>query len=169
MKKSICYVAALFFLATPFFEAKAGYKQTPWGSKTWEGPGRPPHWSPKQSPSPAKPPYPERPIAPAYPVDPGWGIKKESYCRNSSKAGGYWRDRYNKWQYHQCWQPGYRYFKSPEPETIVIEREKTEPVYVPVVPKEPSRLQCGGRTITRSDPQTGELIIEYITSSRNCP
>ncbi|MBT8360457.1 MAG: hypothetical protein KJO32_05840, partial [Deltaproteobacteria bacterium] len=120
MKKSICYVAALFFLITPFLEAKAGYKQTPWGSKTWEGPGRPPHWSPKQSPSPAKPPHPEQPIAPSYPIEPGWRIKKESYWCNSGRAGGYWRDTSNKWQYHRCWQPGYRYFNSPVRESIVI-------------------------------------------------
>lgn len=166
MKKGIWFIIAVCFLLINAAGSEAGYKRTPWGSKSWEGPGRPPHWSPERIlPSP-RPPRPELPIEPEEPIDPEWGVVPPG--NRPGKPGGYWKDKYNRWHYHNYWRSGYIYYRQPAPETIIIEREQKVPVYVPVQPK-PSRLQCGGRTVARSDPQTGEIIIEYVTSSQDCP
>jgi hypothetical protein len=52
-------------------------------------------------------------------------------------------------------------------EEVIIEREKRIPVYIQIQRK-PAKLQCAGETITNNDPKTGELIIEYVTSARDC-
>ena len=115
--------------------ADVGYKRTPWGSKSWTGPGRPPHWSP-------------RPSRPHRPVDPGWGVRPPIHRP-------YRRSRV------------YYYYEPPAQESVVIEQPTLEPVSTPV-PRRLSPLRCGGETVSRRDPHTGELIIEYVTSSRSC-
>lgn len=148
---------------------EAGYSLDPWGSKTWTGPGRPPHWSPekkKTSPSPGKP---VQPIVPERPVDPGYGVHPGKPGK-PFRPGGYWKDRYNRWYYHKRWRPGYIYYREPRVETIIIEKEK--PVRVPVYvspPATPSKLQCGGTTVTKRDPVTGDITIEYVTQAKDCP
>jgi len=136
----------MFFLFTDFDSFAAGYKRTPWGSKSWSGSGAPPHWS---GPPVTEPPRPELPIEPPIgpPVDPDWGQRPPHY------GSGRWGRTY--------------YYQKPSTETIVIERKKEVPVYVPVQ-RSYAPLRCGGRTVTRTDPQTGELIIEYVTGSVEC-
>jgi hypothetical protein len=51
---------------------------------------------------------------------------------------------------------------------VIIEEQRAAPAAVPVR-RSRSPLQCGGLTDTRLDPETGELVIEYVTSSRDCP
>lgn len=118
--------------------SEAGYKRTPWGSKSWNGPGNPPHWS-------SRPPSSHRPI------DPEWGMRPPSHRP----------DRWGRAYYYQ----------KPAPQTIIIEQEKQTPVYIPYAPvqRRTSPLRCGGETVTRKDPVTGEVVIEYISSSRACP
>jgi len=139
MKKLIVLMTILgtLMVAVHAF-SEAGYKRTPWGSKSWNGPGTPPHWS-------SRPPSGHRP------VDPGWGIRPPSHRP----------DRWGRAYYYQ----------KQTPQTIIIEQEKQTPVYVPYVPvqRQASPLRCGGRTVTRKDPVTGEVVIEYISSSRACP
>lgn len=164
IKNLIFILAALFFLISMATAPEAGYRREAWGSNTWTGPGRPPHWS-------AAPMHPQiRPSKPVQPGTPGKLVKPKRGVRPLHKTGGtggYWKDRYNRWYYHKYRRSGIVYFRAPR-ETIVIEREKRVPVYIPVQQR-PSRLQCGGRTITRTDPQTGEILIEYVSSSRDCP
>ena len=140
MRKLIVLVAALSLLlgVTDVF-SDTGYKRTPWGSKSWNGPGKPPHWS-------------SRPPAGNRPVDPGWGVRPPSHRP----------DRWDRFYYYQ---------KSTPAQTIIIEQERQTPAYVPYVPaqKQTSPLRCGGRTVTRKDPATGELIIEYVSSAQSCP
>ena len=158
-------LAALFFMMSAATTPKAGYRKDPWGSNTWTGPGRPPHWSPAPAQPAARPPKPVQPIAPGKPLDPEYGVRPP---HKPGGSGGYWKDRYKRWHYHRYRRPGIVYFRAPEVETIIIEREKRVPVFIPVQQRS-SRIQCGGRTITRTDPQTGQSIIEYVSGSRDCP
>jgi len=133
----ITVVGMLIGAAHAFSET--GYKRSPWGSKSWDGPGKPPHWS-------------SRPPAGNRPADPGWGIRPPSH-----KPGK--------------WGRVYYYEKSVSPPTIIIEQERQPSVSLPEVQvqRQISPVRCGGRTVTRKDPATGELIIEYVSSSRTCP
>jgi len=117
--------------------SETGYKRSAWGSKTWTGPGTPPHWS-------------SRPPSSSKPIDPEWGVRPP----------GHRPSRHSRAYYYQ--KPVY------ETEIIVIEQKPQIPPYVPAE-KQLSPLRCGGETVTTKDPVTGELIIEYITSSRQCP
>lgn len=151
--------APLFVLMCVTAGAEVGYRQTPWGSKTWTGPGRPAHWSP----APVQPEA--KPVRPARPIDPGWGVRPPN---RPGGAGGYWNGVNTRW----C-SPGYRcstivYSPVPRTEAIIIEPGKTAEPTTPAV-RILSKQQCAGQTITRTDSQTGEMIIEYVSSSRDCP
>jgi len=163
MKKCFLFLIILLFpLVFSATDLNAGYSRDPWGSRTWTGPGRPPHWSP-QTTRPQKP----RPPVPPRPVDPDYGVRPPH--NGSGNHGGYWRDRHNRWHYHRHRRRGYVYYREPaRVETVIIEREKRVPVYIPV-PYRPAKQQCGGETITRKDPVTGVLTIEYVTGARDCP
>jgi len=166
MIKNLVSILALFiFMLSAAIIVEAGYRKDPWGSNTWTGPGRPPHWSPPPLQPQTRVPKPVQPIVPETPVYPGGGVRPEL---KPGGSGGYWKDKYKRWYYHRSRRPGIVYYRSPRTETIIIEREKVVPIYVPVRQR-PSKLQCGGRTITRTDPQSGEMIIEYVSSSRDCP
>ena len=131
MKKLICGAHIVLFLmifSVPMLHA--GYTVEPWGSKTWTGSERPPHWSPE-------------------PDSPRMSEKHHRRHNHHSK-------RFDSSDYRQ-----------PKGDDMVIEREKRIPVYLPAQRK-PARQQCGGETITRSDPRTGELIIEYVSRARDC-
>lgn len=162
MKKIIWLAPALLFLT--MFAASAlhaGYRTDPWGSKTWTGPGRPPHWSAEITPSQVKP---DHPIAPRKSVGPDQRFWQP---HQSHRSGGFWKDRHNRWHYHKHRRSGYIYNKEPQVKKVIVEREKRVPVYSQVEQK-PARLQCGGSTVTRNDPKTGDLIIEYVTGARDC-
>ena len=135
----------------------AGYKLDPWGSKTWTGPGRPPHWSPEQT-------KPNDSVAHKRPAQPNWRARQ---ARKYDSKGGFWKDTHNRWYYHRYRQSGTVYYQKPRAEKVVIEREKRVPVYIRVQQK-PTRLQCAGITNSRHDPRTGGLIIEYVTGARDC-
>jgi hypothetical protein len=161
MKKNILFTLALFLLM--LFSAsvlQAGYRSDPWGSKTWTGAGRPPHWSPKSSISGKS--------AKAY------GSKKYGlfdrgvrHQRGPHRKGGYWKDRHNRWHHHRNRRGGYIYYRAPSTEKLIVERKRPVPVYIPVRQR-PARLQCGGSTITRRDSKTGDMYIEYVSSARDC-
>ena len=127
------------FLSLAWFTqsvAEVGYKNTPWGSKTWTGPGTPPHWSPQ-------------PKRPHRPVDPEWGGKPPHH-KPIMRSRGYF------------------YYERPRTETVIIEQQIPVQVAQPPAQRVLSPLRCGGETLTRKDPVTGELIIEYVTGSQNC-
>ncbi|MEE4165126.1 MAG: hypothetical protein V2I35_03940 [Desulfocapsaceae bacterium] len=109
-------------------------------------------WGSKKWDGAGTPPhFSSQPSTEPPPVDPGWGLRPPQHRP----------DR---------WGRVYYYEKAPA-ETIIIETEKESEVYVPAVPaiRQESPVRCGGRTATRKDPVSGELIIEYVTSSRECP
>jgi hypothetical protein len=171
MKK--CFLFLIVFLFPPIFSATdlhAGYSRDTWGSRTWTGPGRPPHWSPETT----RPRRPHPPVPPGKPVGPGHGVRPPYHGvrpphNGSGNHGGYWQDRHNRWHYHRHRRRGYVYYREPaRVETVIIEREKRVPVYIPV-PHRPAKQQCGGDTVTRKDPVTGDLTIEYVTGARDCP
>ena len=158
MKRYILFKLALLCLI--LFTAsilQAGYRTVPWGSKTWTGPGRPPHWSPM-------PVKPAKTFGASKVVRPHWRSRQNS---RSYGQNGFWKDRHNRWYYDKHRRSGYIYYKSPKIDKVIIEREKRIPVYIPVR-KNPARLQCGGRTITQRDPTTGVISIEYVSSARDC-
>jgi hypothetical protein len=167
IKNLVPLLAVFFFMMSAAITAEAGYRKDAWGSNTWIGPGRPPHWSPPPLQPRTRVPKPVQPIVPEKPVYPGGGVHPPL---KPGGSGGYWKDKNKRWYYHRSRRPGIIYYRSPRTETIIIEREKVVPVYVPVIQRQrPSKQQCGGRTVTRTDPQSGEMIIEYVSSSRDCP
>lgn len=142
----------------------AGYRIEPWGSKTWTGPGRPPHWSAAPDPQPAKSTKRFRSGSFGKPVD------TDRRVRRAYRPGGqgiFWKDKHNRWHNHHSRVPGSIYYQEPRIKEVIIEREKHIPVYIQIQRK-PAKLQCGGKTITRKDPETGEMIIEYVTGARDC-
>lgn len=153
-------VATLFILLPATALAELGYHRVPWGSNSWVGPGRPPHWSPAPA-AKARPPKPTHPIAPGKPVDPEWGVRPPGY------TGGYWRVRRGGSYFGSYRSPSLIYYRPPV-ETVIVEEVRIVPKTTPVR-RSKSPLQCAGQTDTRVDPQTGEIIIEYVTSSRDCP
>ncbi len=161
MKKHIWFVLALtalvIFAASTLY---AGYSREN-GSRTWTGPGNPPHWSPDA----ARPQ--NKSVKPPQPVTPGKPDIRIRPPQGSGSKGGYWRDKLNRWNYHRNRRSGYMYYTQPRVETIIIEREKKLPAYTPIRQK-PSRVQCGGKTITRTNSKTGEITIEYVTGAQNC-
>lgn len=158
MKRYILFTSALFFLI--LFTAsilQAGYRSAPWGSKTWTGPGRPPHWTP-------------RPVKPGISLGASRVGKSHYRSRHHSRSygqGGFRKDRHNRWYYDKNRRSGYIYYQSPEIDKVITEKERHIPVYIPFQ-KKPTRLQCAGRTITRKDPTTGVISIEYVSRARDC-
>jgi hypothetical protein len=149
--------AILFFSLFVFFLSSVygqGYTRDPWGSRTWKGSGRPPHWSPT----------PSTPVLPIKPIDPDYGVRPP----HGGSGGGYWRDKYRKWHYDKKRRRGYVYYRQPRVETRVVEKQRIVPVYVPVQSPRQSRVQCAGESVTRRDPKTGGLIIEFTSGARNC-
>lgn len=165
MDRIIWFTLTLFFLT--MFAAStlnAGYRIEPWGSKTWTGPGRPPHWSAAPAPQPAKSKKHFRSGSFGKPVG------TDRRIRRTHRPGGQdviWKDKHNRWHNHRSRVSGSISYQEPRVEEVIIEREIQVPVYIQIQPK-PAKLQCGGKTITRKDPETGELIIEYVTSARDC-
>jgi hypothetical protein len=163
MKRFIWFTLTLFSLIT--FAAStlhAGYRLDPWGSKTWTGPERPPHWS-EPAPQPAKPTEHVKSGDFRKPVDVDRGVRTP----HRSGKNVFWKDKNNRWHNHHFRRSAPIYYPAPRFEEVIIEREKRIPVYIQVQPK-PSKLQCAGDTMTSSDPKTGELIIEYVTGARDC-
>ncbi len=163
MKRVICSTLTLFFLA--MFAAStlnAGYRIEPWGSKTWTGPGRPPHWSAAPQPKKAKKQFQSGGFHKSFDGD-----RKD---RKTQRPGGrsiFWKDKHNRWHNHHSKATGSIYYREPRIKEVIIEREKYIPVYIQRQRK-PARLQCGGRTITRIDAVTKEMVIEYVTGARDC-
>lgn len=165
MKRFILFTLTLFSLM--IFTASilnAGYRFDPWGSKTWVGPGRPPHWSPE--------PATERIEKPTGHVKlrdlkaPVGSDKKVYVPHRQGGKGVFWKNKHNLWHNHLRSFDSI-YYQKPEVEEVIIEREKRIPVYIQIQ-REPAKLQCGGDTITRNDPRTGEMIIEYVSGARDC-
>ncbi len=161
MKSMLHSLALIFLIMFTTSSLHAGYQRDPWGSRTWTGPGRPPHWSPKEKTPQAKP-YKHgvrgKSVAPH---------RKNHRSHGYISKGGYWKDKHNHWHYHKYRRSGYVYDQQPKIETIIIESEKQVPVYIRSR-NIPNKLQCGGRTITRNDPKTGERVIEYVSGARDC-
>ena len=133
----------------------AGYRIEPWGSKTWTGPGRPPHWSAAPDPQP---------------VTPTMQGKSNDHRKKYRPDGrdAFHKDLYNRHRsHHRSRVSGSISYEEPRVKEVIIERETQVPVYIETQRK-PARLLCGGQTITRQDTETGELIIEYVTGARDC-
>ncbi|MGB3209509.1 MAG: hypothetical protein WBB19_02275 [Desulforhopalus sp.] len=162
MKNYLWTTLALLFL-TMFAASSlhAGYKRDPWGSKTWTGPGRPPHWSPEP------PPHQTEPKNHVDSIDSRESNYRDREPHRYGDKGFFRKDNLNRWYNYNSSRHGTIYIREPEVEQVIIEREKRVPVYVPVK-RQPSKLQCGGSTITSSDPETGEMVIEYVTGARDC-
>lgn len=159
--KKIIWILVVFLFSMLFAASSlhAGYRKDPWGSSTWEGPGRPPHWSPETGPKKSKP-Y----ISPEHRGDSKRGT---GAARHHRGRGGYWKDKHHRWHFHRYKRSGYVYYREPKVETVIVEQQKRAIVYKPVV-LQPSRQRCGGKTISRRDPGTGTLTIEYVTGAQEC-
>lgn len=84
MKKLILAMVLLVF-AVPV-QSQTGYSRVPWGSSTWTGPGRPPHWGPPQrqhSRPKLRRPRPAHPISP-----PGYHHRKPVLYQDSVHQSG---------------------------------------------------------------------------------
>lgn len=157
-------IIILFSLLLAVSSLHARYRKDPWGSSTWEGPGRPPHWSPETTPKKTDPPKHTPHISSKHRGDSSRGKGAPGKLKS---RGGYWKDKYNRWNYHKFRRPGFIYYREPKVETVIVEQQKRIIVYQPVF-QQPSRPQCGGNTITRRDAETGTLIIEYVTGAQKC-
>jgi hypothetical protein len=165
MKRFILFTLTLFSLM--IFAAStlhAGYRLDPWGSKTWTGPERPPHWSPEPAPQRTKPTKHVKSRDFREPVGLDRGVR---IPQRPGGKGVFWKDKNNRWHNHPFRRFDSIYYQVPRFEEVIIEREKRIPVYIQIQRK-PAKLQCAGETITSNDPKTGELIIEYVTGARDC-
>jgi|GEM_PF-6803575 len=158
MKINILFVLALFSLV-PLTAGglQANDRIGRWESMTPTGPSRSHHWS-RDS---------KRRDTSMHHVRSTLGERRNGHRHRGGGAGNSWRKRHGKSIYYIYRQPNYNRYEEPPTEQVVIEREKRVPVYIPIQ-QAPSKLQCGGSTLTRKDPNTGELIIEYVSSARDC-
>jgi len=140
---SLIFLVAVFCFGT----AEAGYRSEPWGSKTWEGPGRPPHWS-----------------APAAERAPGSrdSINKRRYDRPD------WR-RHRDGAFHDRKKDRRIIIFGHQDDDPVVIRKRTiiKNRYVPVY-REFSPRSCGGDTLYIRNSDTNELIIRYVSPAENC-
>lgn len=96
-------ILAIIFLvvAVPAY-SQMGYSRVPWGSSTWTGAGRPPHWGPPQRQH-ARPkfrrPRPIHPIAP-----PGYHHRKSIKVKESGYGSGRIRSKHSLLYVHR--KPG---------------------------------------------------------------
>lgn len=165
MKKIILIaMVSLFAVLFAVSSLHAGYRNDPWGSRTWEGPGRPPHWSPRNTPKKNNPPKPAPYISQKHRGDSKRGMGQAHHHRGK---GGYWKDKNHRWHFHRYRKSGYVYYREPKVETVIIKQQKRAIAYKPFVLQQ-SRQQCGGKTISRRDPETGTLTIDYVTGAREC-
>lgn len=130
--------------------AQMGYKRTPWGSKNWEGPGKPPHFHSSTIKHSEK----------HYPY---FKKKKHSHRHNFHRFYGF--------------HPGIKYYRRAP---VVIEKTvepqvtrqktiiKTRTRYVPAPPQQPSAILCGGDTVYLRDKTTGEITIRYVSPAKKC-
>ena len=88
--KQLVLAILLLMIAVPAY-SQMGYSRVPWGSSTWTGSGRPPHWGPPQRqhyPSKYRRPRPVHPIAP-----PGYRHRRPAHFEESSYRSGRTRSR----------------------------------------------------------------------------
>lgn len=137
----------LLFSATWVF-AEAGYKRTPWGSKKWTGPGRPPHWS-----QPAEPSHFDK-------RSPGHHRSKKSY-KNGYKYHSH--DKRKKYRRHSSTVVVKEVVKPVEIRKETVEKTR----YVPVTFRR-NTSKCGGDTVYTRNKKTGEITIHYISPPKNC-
>lgn len=155
MKRDILFsLVPLLLILFTASDLHAGYRLEPWGSKTWTGAGRPHHWSPKADNS----------VTHRQSVRPDQRFQK-SY-RYDGK-GRNWKNKHNRWHKNRYRRFGNIHYQNYPVRRVIIEREKRIPVIIHV-PQNPTKLRCAGNTITRNDPKTGAMIIEYVTSAGDC-
>jgi hypothetical protein len=142
-------LSLLIFLLSfvPCALAQSGYEQHPWGSNTWVGHGRPPHWSPVK-PTPSQ------------------------EAKSSTKKGKYFRGD----KHGQLYTPSHKskifrrtpiYIQKSAPATIIREKTVITPRYIPV-PNRSSTNICGGDTVSMRDNTTGILTIHYVSPAQAC-
>lgn len=141
----------IFLLAFPTLAAaQIGYKITPWGSKTWEGPGKQSHWHAatiKRSKSSDS------------------IIKKKR--RSHHRGLHYFYGPHHRIKYYR--RTPVIIEKTVEPK--VTHRKtviKTRTRYVPAPQQQPSATLCGGDTVYFRNKATGEITIRYISPAKKC-
>lgn len=125
--------------------AETGYRSDPWGSNTWVGPGRPPHWS-----------TPETDKAPSRRDS----MKKKGYHRQDTSIHHY------PFYKHKRSRNIIIYRQEPE-EPVVIQKTIIKTRQIPVL-KRSSPIRCGGDTVYLKDKNTGEPIIQYVSPAQKC-
>jgi len=138
----------IFLLSVVCFStAEAGYKRDPWGSKTWEGPGRPPHWS-----------------AQATEKTRGTrdSIKKRREDRQDTRRhrDGAFRDKKKSRQI-------IIYGQQKDEPVVIRKRTILKNRYVPVF-RDFSPRSCGGDIVYIRKGDTNELIIRYVSPAEDC-
>ncbi len=137
-----------FIIFSTYALAQTGYSSTPWGSKTWTGPGRPPHWT---SPQPEKKAEKHR------------AEKKNEYAKHK-KPGKYHNHhhKHNKKRYILVTEKEPVYYPPKINQKTVIRTR-----YVPVQRKTPANL-CSGDTVYLRDKNSGEITIRYVSAAQSC-
>lgn len=137
----------IFLLSVASFGlAETGYRSDPWGSKTWVGPGRPPHWSAQETDK-----------TPSHRDS----IKKRSYHRPDTS-----KRHYTPFYKHKRSRNIIIYRQEPE-KPVVIKKTIIKTRQIPVL-KRSSPVSCGGDIVYLKDKNTGELIIQYVSPAQKC-
>ena len=145
MKTVILIVIFVLFSAHAY--AQRGYTSTPWGSNTWTGPGKPPHWSQSQNR--------------------GQNSSKPDKYEGSIKHHNH--TKYHKKHYRHT---GKKVILVKEEEHVQypsVRKHKTN-IKTRIVPiqRKTSMSFCGGDTVYLRDRNTGEIIINYVSAAQSC-
>ena len=137
-----------FILVSSYAMAQTGYTRTPWGSKTWTGPGRPPHWPPPQPEKQVKKKQPD--LVKGY---------------NKHKKASHHANHHNKFA-----KKKYILVREDKPEPYHREIQKKTIIRTRYIPVQRKTLvnYCGGDTLYLRNKTTGEITIRYVSAAQSC-
>jgi len=147
MAMRILSLLIILFSVVCFSTAEAGYKRDPWGSMTWEGPGRPPHWS---APTTGKTRGTRDSI----------NKRRDDRQDTSRRYDGGFRDRKKS-------RDIIIYSQQKDEPVVIRHRTIIKNRYVPVS-RGFSPRSCGGDNVYLRKGDTNELIILYVSPAENC-
>lgn len=139
--QKIILAVILLMITVPAY-SQMGYSRDPWGSNTWTGPGRPPHWGPTQRKHSRPPHY--RPPGPGHPTRPGH--RPPVYVRPEPFPEKRYRE--------------YKTENSQSRNSTVYRRSGINRF-------PPNAVKCSGTTRTSLN-AAGQPVIEYVSSARDC-
>ncbi len=135
-------------LVSTYAIAQNGYTRAPWGSKTWNGPGRPPHWPP---------PQPEKQVKKKQPV------LVKGYNKHKDVS-------HHPHHHHKFAKKKYILVKEDKPKPYLREVRKKTVIRTRYIPVQRKNLvnYCSGDTLYLRDKTSGEITIKYVSAAQSC-